>query len=370
MAYQFNPPPGWPTPPPGWSPPEGWAPESNWPAPPEGWQFWVEENEPPAAAAPFDAQPPSTQQFPAQPFPGAQAPTQQFPSQPAPAASYSAAPAPYSAEPSALPYATGAAPSYSPGGYAPQGPGGFGPGGPGGPDGKKPMAKGLLFSIIGVAALVVGGGIFFLIQARGGGGDDSADPTPSPSTSVASPTDDPTTPDPTDDPSDDPTTADPTDDPTTADPTTPPPASGGAPEGASVIAPGGGFDATNFSGDIEARVTLQEIQWDPQCDSDLFPPDGQYVALKFEVATTDAVDPTIGFMLQGLYWTAFGPQGEVPDFSIFGGLFCTVEGELSTTVLPNTTESGWIVFDVPSDAQWLVYNNYFSSDSGYAIALR
>ena len=415
MAFQFNPPPGWPTPPAGWSPPEGWSPEASWPTPPDGWQFWVEEAEAPAAPVsfetpaaaapfatapslptpepgndptqqfatqqfggqPFAAQEP-TQQFPAQPFLGEQAPTQQFPNQqfggqqfpPAQssAAGYSAAPAPYSAEPSALPYATGSAPSFSPGGYAPQGPGGFGPSGPGGPDAKKPMSKGLLFGIIGGGVVVLGAGIFFLIQALGGG-DNSADPTPSPSSSVASPTDDPTTADPTDDPTDDPTTADPTDDPTTPDPTTAPPASGDAPEGSQVIAPGGSFDAVDYNGTVAARVTVQEVQWDPTCASNTFQPDGRYVAVKFEVTATDAADPSTGFMLQGFNWKSFGPAGEDPDFSFVGGLFCTVEGELTSSVLPNTTESGWLVWDVKSDAQWLVYQELFSTDPGFAIAL-
>lgn len=39
--YDFNPPPGWPTPPPGWRPLPGWQPDPSWPAPPVGWSFWT-----------------------------------------------------------------------------------------------------------------------------------------------------------------------------------------------------------------------------------------------------------------------------------------------------------------------------------------
>jgi len=51
MAYRFNPAPGWPAPPEGWTPPEGWQPDPAWPPAPEGWQFWVWEDDTPAAPA-------------------------------------------------------------------------------------------------------------------------------------------------------------------------------------------------------------------------------------------------------------------------------------------------------------------------------
>jgi len=51
MAYQFNPPPGWPAPPSGWTPPAGWTPDPSWPTPPNGWSFWIEEASPAAATA-------------------------------------------------------------------------------------------------------------------------------------------------------------------------------------------------------------------------------------------------------------------------------------------------------------------------------
>jgi hypothetical protein len=47
--YRFNPPPGWPAPPPGWVPPEGWVPDPRLPAAPEGWQWWMPDEETPAA---------------------------------------------------------------------------------------------------------------------------------------------------------------------------------------------------------------------------------------------------------------------------------------------------------------------------------
>jgi hypothetical protein len=42
MAYEFNPPPGWPKPEPGWQPPPGWRPPAGWPPAPPDWQYWVE----------------------------------------------------------------------------------------------------------------------------------------------------------------------------------------------------------------------------------------------------------------------------------------------------------------------------------------
>lgn len=46
MAFQFNPPPGWPKPPEGWQPPPGWQPDPSWPPAPPGWQFWIDDNAP------------------------------------------------------------------------------------------------------------------------------------------------------------------------------------------------------------------------------------------------------------------------------------------------------------------------------------
>jgi len=51
-AWQFNPPPGWPTPPAGWVPPPNWQPDPSWPPVPPGWPFWVPVGYAPAAAAP------------------------------------------------------------------------------------------------------------------------------------------------------------------------------------------------------------------------------------------------------------------------------------------------------------------------------
>lgn len=45
-GYQFNPPPGWPTPPPEWEPATGWAPDPSWPPAPAGWVFWIAEPSP------------------------------------------------------------------------------------------------------------------------------------------------------------------------------------------------------------------------------------------------------------------------------------------------------------------------------------
>lgn len=49
MAYRFNPPPNWPVSEPGWTPPPGWQPDPSWGPVPEGWNFWVPEEETPAA---------------------------------------------------------------------------------------------------------------------------------------------------------------------------------------------------------------------------------------------------------------------------------------------------------------------------------
>ncbi|WP_394216322.1 hypothetical protein [Brachybacterium vulturis] len=56
MAYRFNPPPNWPIEDAGWSPPPGWQPDPSWGPAPEGWNFWVAEEQPPAAPAQSDAQ--------------------------------------------------------------------------------------------------------------------------------------------------------------------------------------------------------------------------------------------------------------------------------------------------------------------------
>jgi len=46
MAFQFNPPPGWPAPPPGFVPPPGWRGDPSWPPPPAGWVYWIPEGAP------------------------------------------------------------------------------------------------------------------------------------------------------------------------------------------------------------------------------------------------------------------------------------------------------------------------------------
>jgi hypothetical protein len=40
-AWQFNAPPGWPSPPPGWAPPPGWTVPPGLPAAPDGWHWWL-----------------------------------------------------------------------------------------------------------------------------------------------------------------------------------------------------------------------------------------------------------------------------------------------------------------------------------------
>ncbi|ASK64570.1 hypothetical protein CFK39_00470 [Brachybacterium avium] len=62
MAYRFNPPPNWPIEDASWSPPPGWQPDPAWGPAPEGWNFWIAQEQPPAAPpqpegqAPADAQ--------------------------------------------------------------------------------------------------------------------------------------------------------------------------------------------------------------------------------------------------------------------------------------------------------------------------
>lgn len=437
MAYQFNPPPGWPTPPQGWSPPEGWEPDASWPTPPQDWQFWVEE--PAAGAAPTStgsqqqgsqAQQPQqsdpTQQLPpasfgepsqsqpsqpthsqptqhlgssATPAPGYD-PTQQIPSQQsghpqssqgfgAPGgysqeAPYQTAPAPYSSEPTAqLPYSTdpaafGAAPpSYAAGGFGGQGgqggyPGqqGFGPGGPGGPNGpgdpgKKKNNVGLLVGIIVGAVVILGLGAFFVVNALTGGSDD---PTADPTTSSSSPTDDPTTAEPTDDPTtdptdtptDDPTTDAPTDDPTT-DPTTDAPdpsaGTGTAPAGTVELGIGAPYEVRDFDDALEATATLQEMVWDPTCNSSFGnSAEGRLLALRFDVTVANPTPDGDAFSMNGLYFNAYSDSASTGSA---WSLFCEVDPVLPDDIQPGATVSGWIVVDIPEGSTWVTYEPTF-----------
>ena len=65
MAYRFNPPPNWPIEDSNWSPPPGWQPDPSWGPAPEGWNFWVADDQPPAAPAP-EAQAPAEEHAPAE----------------------------------------------------------------------------------------------------------------------------------------------------------------------------------------------------------------------------------------------------------------------------------------------------------------
>src|SRR5699024_7126490 len=48
-----------------WSPPPGWQPDPSWGPAPEGWNFWVADDQPPAAPAP-EAQAPAEEHAPAE----------------------------------------------------------------------------------------------------------------------------------------------------------------------------------------------------------------------------------------------------------------------------------------------------------------
>jgi hypothetical protein len=430
VAYQFNPPPGWPTPPQGWSPPEGWEPDASWPTPPQDWQFWVEESAagsdptPVAPAAPETSQsqqPDPTQQLPAASFeqsqpsqsqpsqqfgsgstpPPAYDPTQQIPSQhsggqqPGGQQSgfgvpggysqdppYQTAPRPYSGEPTAqLPYSTdpaafGAAPpSYAAGGFGGQGgqgnqggyPGqqGFGPGGPGGPGdpGKKKNNVGLLVGIIAGAVLILGIGTFAVVNALSGGSDD---PTADPTTSTSEPTDDPTTPDPTDDPTtdaptDDPTTDAPTDDPSTDAPTTAAPdpnaGSGTSPAGTVELGIGAPYEVKDFDDALEATATLQEMVWDPTCNSSFGgDPEGRLLALRFDVTVANPTPDGEAFSMNGLYFNAYSDAASTGSA---WSLFCEVDPVLPDDIQPGATVSGWIVVDIPEGSTWVTYEPTF-----------
>lgn len=431
MAYQFNPPPGWPTPPQGWSPPEGWEPDASWPTPPQDWQFWVEESAagsgptPAAPAAPETSQSPQpepTQQLPAASFeqsqpsqsqptqqfgtgsgstpPPAYDPTQQFPSQHAGGQEpggqqsgfgvpggysqdppYQTAPRPYSGEPTAqLPYSTdpaafGAAPpSYAAGGFGGQGgqgnqggyPGqqGFGPGGPGGPGdpGKKKNNVGLLIGIIGAAVLILGIGTFAVVNALSGGDDPTAEPT----TSTSEPTDDPTTTDPTDDPTtdaptDDPTTDAPTDDPSTDAPTTDAPdpnaGTGTSPAGTVELGIGAPYEVKDFDDALEATATLQEMVWDPTCNSSFGgDPEGRLLALRFDVTVANPTPDGEAFSMNGLYFNAYSDAASTGSA---WSLFCEVDPVLPDDIQPGATVSGWIVVDIPEGSTWVTYEPTF-----------
>lgn len=429
MAYQFNPPPGWPTPPQGWSPPEGWEPDASWPTPPQDWQFWVEESAAGSAATPAAGpqqsqpqQPDPTQQLSAASFgessqqtpqsgPGSSStpapgydPTQQLPSQHSgnqhlsgqgfgvPGGysqdpPYQTAPAPYSGEPTAqLPYSTdpaafGAAPpSYAAGGFAGQGgqgnqggyPGqqGFGPGGPGGPGdpGKKKNNVGLLVAIIAGAVLILGLGTFAVVNALSGGSDD---PTADPTTSTSEPTDDPSTTDPTDDPTtdaptDDPTTDAPTDDPSTDAPTTdapttdaPDPNAGGgaAPAGTVELGIGAPYEVRDFDDALEATATLQEMTWDPTCNSSFGgDPEGRLLALRFDVTVANPTPDGEAFSMNGLYFNAYSDAASTGSA---WSLFCEMDPVLPDDIQPGATVSGWIVVDIPEGSTWVTYEPTF-----------
>ncbi|MDN5899792.1 MAG: hypothetical protein L0H74_06945 [Brachybacterium sp.] len=59
MAYRFNPPPNWPIEDASWSPPPGWQPDPSWGPAPEGWNFWVAQEQAPAAPAQADSDAPA-----------------------------------------------------------------------------------------------------------------------------------------------------------------------------------------------------------------------------------------------------------------------------------------------------------------------
>lgn len=62
MAYRFNPPPNWPIDDASWSPPPGWQPDPSWGPAPEGWNFWVTQEQAPAAQPEQSEQPAQPEQ--------------------------------------------------------------------------------------------------------------------------------------------------------------------------------------------------------------------------------------------------------------------------------------------------------------------
>jgi hypothetical protein len=346
MAAQFNSPPGWPTPPEGWTPPPGWSPDPSWPAAPEGWQFWIDD----AAATPPVTQPPDPQSTQTM----GTSPTQVLPT---------SGPGVYSYAPSAGPNQPGASP------YGGQGqpPGGFPGQGqypqPGGPTPQK-RNTGAIIAVVVVAALVLGGLAWGLTSLFSGGSD--PDPT---ATSAGTSSEEPTSEEATSEEatseeatSEEATSEEPTDDP------------GGSAGGFTDLT---GTDPALVMGltatDPIAELRLQEVvtDWQPDGNSMLCsdPENGQYLGLKFELTTTDALaeedPPTYNF----IGWE-IGAQvdGVTIESNGFGsGLFCLGEGQqFPSDMEPGQTYEGWVILDVPDTVTAAIYDDPldFTGDGG------
>lgn len=404
MAQRFNPPPGWPQPPAGWSPPADWQPDPSWPPAPAGWQFWVDDSAVPSAtsAAPSAQsgaeQPPhassgqegagqfggpaagtapaweagATEQFSAPPSydapqqfsaPSGPAPTQEFG-----APGYNAAPydnygqgAGFNGQP-----AYGAPPPANSGGEfgGPSeqwGPGG-GPGGTG-PNTKSKQKKGplIIFGVVGL--LLIGGLVWGAIALLGGNDDPEPTVEPSPTES-----EEPTSEDPTEDPTDEPTSEDPTEDPTD-DPTT------AAPSGdvldASTVGAGEFLDVQIgqavkywYLGAEAGTLTVHGIEPDFEptnagslCDP---PENGQFLALDIEMALDDGLNDSdwenAYFFGRDFDVVAGGRALTSADADDWAGIWCLPSDEqLPSSLNPNETVRGYVLFDTVADAEalWL-----------------
>lgn len=343
MAAQFNSPPGWPTPPEGWTPPPGWAPDPSWPAAPEGWQFWTDDAAaPPVAAPPQDPQ--STQTM-------GTSPTQVLPTSGAPGG-YSYAASTGLDQPGASPYGGQGQP---PGGYPGQGqypqPGGPGP---------QKRNTGAIVAVVAVAVLVLGGLIWGLTALLGGGSD----------------------PDPTVTATSDPTDGDPTSEEATSEEATTEEATTEEPTDAETTEDSGDGDSggyTDLTGDSPASIMgytaadpigelrLQEVvtDWQPSASSMLCgdPENGQYLGMKFQITTTEALaeedPPTYTFIGWEIGAQVDGVDIETNGFS--SGIFClSSEEQFPSEMQPGETYEGWVVLDVPDTVTAITYAELFS----------
>ncbi len=230
----------------------------------------------------------------------------------------------------------------APGGYPAQG----------GPDSSGKKNTGLIVAIVAAIALVIGllvwGGIALF------GGSDDPDPVPTVPAPTAPPTSEPTE-EPTEEPTPEPT-EEPTEEPTT-EPTDDTGGSTGGSEEAIILSLG--EEAVIEGTESDPEVTLAVTGVEPWEDSDsLFcsePELDGYIAIAVEVTTGDSA---YDFNVLNLSVADADGQSIIDEVNPFTGLLCENPDALPTELAADETHTGTIIFDVPEDASYVVWEDW------------
>lgn len=130
----------------------------------------------------------------------------------------------------------------------------------------------------------------------------------------------------------------------------------------SVGQPGG---IVNADGAVTVTFTLTEIESNFACTSDMADPpqNGQYLALSFDVETTELLEPGETFAMTDWDFTLFGEDGTRENDSTGNAMWCIDAGaSLPSSIGPAQKASGKVILDTGLESGVIVYSPMWSFD--------